>query len=236
MTDESVFPQDELTNFWSPPGKIIPMFSDMESASEQPIDIKLVYIDVGWMVLEFKQENKEEYAEFDAMLSDPLPKLARLLRLLKQYNYASFWLDSRGTSFYVHAWLGKNEIVYMRICYGETHWDCKIPLTNLLESLRQLSAEILNHPNFVAQYAFWCGEANDEDEKNFWQRCANAWVDYKNGLLPDMPSKVTSLMQEEESLYTDEEEAFEHIWEREHILELPRAVKAYDYYKDLLKF
>jgi hypothetical protein len=218
------------------PEENIPMFSGLESASEQPIGIKLIDIDVGWMVLEFKQENSVEWAEFDPILSDPLPKLSCLIRSLKKYNYARFWLDSRGRDFVVNAWLEKDEIVYMRICYGKTHWDCKIPLINFLASLRQLSAEILNHPNFAAQYAFWCGEAHDDDEKIFWQKCEYAWADYKKGLLPEMSSKIASLMQEKDGWYDDEKEAFEYLWEREHILELPRAAKAYDYYKDLLKF
>jgi hypothetical protein len=232
--------QDFNDKGWYAPEQKMPMFPGMETASEEPIRFKLMNIYVSLMVIEFSQGDNIECLGFDCLLSDPLPWFGDFVRLLKKYGYGSFTV-SDAFFFALHAWLDEGETVYMRMRfhvrgYYESHWDCKMPLKNLLESLGSLFGEIVNHPDFVGEYAFF----ENEREEKYTQRYEQAWIDYQKASKFDASAKVPLIIlkkwcRDDADLELDEEDSFKLFWNRKHILELPEAVRWFEYYKDILK-
>jgi hypothetical protein len=194
--------QDFKDESWYAPEQKMHMFPGMETASEEPIRFKLMNIYVSLMVIEFSQGENKERLGFDCLLSDPLPWFGDFVRLLKKFGYGSFTV-SDAFFFALHAWLDKDDTVYMRMRfhvrgYYESYWDCKISLKDLLESLGSLFGEIVNHPDFVGEYAFF----EHEREEAYTQRYEQAWADYQKVSRLDASIKIPPITRNSRDFFS----------------------------------
>ena len=221
---------------WYAPSENVPMPDGMEEASSVPISVRLLNIHVGYMELEFRQGDEVlDRNHFDCLLSDPLPDWALLIRTLKKYGYGQFAVWEH-FFFSLSVWSDPDGMAYVRVTREDRHLDCKIPVETLVAQFKELFDQILTHPDFVVDYAFFA--MLDGLGPEFEEKLRLAWEERQRESLmtsTDLPTITIEFSDKDYNYDLDEQETFEQLWWRENILSVPLAKEIYDWYCDILK-
>ena len=203
--------------------------------------IKLVELGSSRIELQFSRGDDKQHLTFDSLARDGLPGLATLLKNLQTQGHGRMVLKDFSRTWFLALDISSTGHVRFshRILdpYNEIdiEWDLDSSVDHLITTLNQLIADILNHPDFLAGYAFYHWDNYREFSDRLEEAKREFFTTRQGGPFEDEQSFVPEIRPLLLLLPNEEEDRFERAWLRENILDLAPAREAAERYLEMLE-